>query len=48
LSAAWFTGSVGPRRRASAYQGEKTLPRKAISVIPWRPSSLSASTYHQT
>ena len=40
----WLSGSLRP---AQAYQGEKTLPMKAMMVIPYCLSSLSASTYHQ-
>jgi len=43
----WFSGSPAPQRRDQAYQGEKTVPMKAMMVMPCFPSSLSASTYHQ-
>jgi len=30
----WFSGSPPPPRLAQAYQGEKTLPMKAMMVSP--------------
>ena len=44
----WFVGSPPPWRLAQRYQGENTLPMKAISVRPWAPSSLIASRYHHS
>jgi hypothetical protein len=48
FNATWFSGLVARLRLAQAYQGENTEPTKAMIVSPCCPSSLSASTYHQT